>query len=191
MELLHRLAHDFVHRGQTISDFLEAAPAKRKHSFLDGLVLQLDGGGALQNQLANFLAELEDFVETHPPLVTGVVAGAAAAPLEDFHVFRLFRRDAGFDERLRWNVELRLAVLANATNESLRTNEMNRGRHEKGLDAHVHQAIHGRGRVVPYAAPTTPSGRFLHCESGLDGDLGRLEVSNLTDEYDVRILSQE
>ena len=187
MELLHRLAHDFVHRGQTISDFLEAAPAKRKHSFLDGLVLQLDGGGALQNQLANFLAELEDFVETHPPLVTGVVAGAAAAPLEDFHVFRLFRRDAGFDERLRWNVELRLAVLANATNESLRTNEMNRGRHEKGLDAHVHQAIHGRGRVVRMQRRQ----HQVAGESGLDGDLGRLEVSNLTDEYDVRILSQE
>src|SRR4051812_17170234 len=82
---------------------------------------------------------------------------------------------------------LRLAVLADAADESLRLYEIDRGRDEEGLDAHVHEAGDGGGSVVRVEGREYEVAR----ERGLDGDLGGLEVAYLADENDVRVLPQE
>src|SRR5439155_6716656 len=60
-------------------------------------------------------------------------------------------------------------------------------RHEEWLDAHVHQAVDRAGRVVGVKRRQ----HEVSGQRGLDGNFSRFEVSNLTDENDVRVLAQK
>src|SRR5205823_4709832 len=91
------------------------------------------------------------------------------------------------DERLRGHVDGFLAVAADAARQPLRGDELHRGGYQERLDAHVHQAVDGRGRVVGVQRGE----HEVAGEGRLDGDLRGLEVADLADQDDVRILPQE
>jgi hypothetical protein len=80
-----------------------------------------------------------------------------------------------------------LAFRADAADESLRLNQVDGSGDEERLDAHVHEARNGGGRVVGVQGGEDE----VACERGLDGDLGRLEVADFADEDDVRVLPRK
>src|SRR5436190_7204869 len=93
--LLNRLARHFLDRRDAFHYLLQSAPAERDHAFVDRLPAQLQGRGAHQDQLAQFVGDFHDFVETDAPLVAGVVAALAAGALLGDDLGRFFRREAG------------------------------------------------------------------------------------------------
>ncbi len=79
------------------------------------------------------------------------------------------------------------AVAAEPPGEALRDDEADRGCDRVGLDAHVDHAGQGRRRIVRVQGRQHEVSRLR----GLDGDLGGLQVADLTDHDDVRVLAQE
>src|SRR5258706_272981 len=76
---------------------------------------------------------------------------------------------------------------ANATNKPLGLNDVDAGRDEKRLDAHIDETRDGRGSVVRVQCRQ----HEVAGERRLDGDLCRFEITDLADEDDVGILTQE
>src|SRR5665647_321543 len=76
-------AQDFFDRGDTVLDLDEAAAAQRQHALFDGLPLDLPGLGPGQDHRSDVVVDLHDFEQGCPALVTGPVAGVAAAGLHD------------------------------------------------------------------------------------------------------------
>ena len=76
---------------------------------------------------------------------------------------------------------------AHAADQTLSNDGDERAAHEERLDAEVDEASDGRCGVVRVQRREHEVAR----ERGLDPDLGRLEVANLTDHDDVRVLTQE
>ena len=167
--------------------FCEARAAEGDHALLEALPLDLDRGRAGEDELADLFGDLEDLDERDAALVAGVVALLAALALHDLHGLRVLRREAEGDEDLRRDFRRRLAVRADAPDEALRRDEDDGRRDEVRLDAHVHEAVDRGGRVVRVERREHEVAR----ERGLDRDLGRLEVADLADEDDVRVLPQE
>ena len=52
-----RLAHDFFDRGDAVLDFNQPGAAQGDHAVLDGLLLDVDGGAAGQDQLADVVVD--------------------------------------------------------------------------------------------------------------------------------------
>ena len=96
-------------------------------------------------------------------------------------------REAFLQQRLGRDVDRLLAVAAQAARQALRDDQTHRGRDGVGLHAHVDEARQGLRRVVGVQ-------RGQHQVTGLrrlDGDLRGLEVADLADHDDVRVLAQE
>jgi hypothetical protein len=168
-------------------DLEEPAGAKRQHPLFHGLAPQLDRRGAHENQLAELLGDFHDLVQADAALVAGVVALLAAATLVRHDHRRVLARKPAFDQRFGRNRMRFCAVLADAPDETLGADQVERAGHEEGLDPHVHQAVHRAGGVVGVQ-------RGEHEVTGqrrLDGDLGGLEVADLADENRVGILAEE
>ena len=90
-------------------------------------------------------------------------------------------------QRFARHVERLLAVRAQPARQALRDDQADRGRDGVGLHAHVDQARQGLRRIVGMQ-------RGEHQVAGLrrlDGDLRGLEVADLADHDDVRVLAQE
>ena len=165
----------------------QAAAPQRDHAALDRLLLQFHRRRADQNQFPDLVVDFHHFVQTAAPLVAGVVADAAALALLNLDRLGLFRRVAFFNQRLSRHVDHFGAVLANAADQSLRADQVDRGRHQEWLDTHVHQARDRFRRTVGVQRGKHQVAR----ERGLDGDFRRFEVSNFADQNDVRVLPQE
>src|SRR5208282_6130788 len=71
--------------------------------------------------------------------------------------------------------------------KTLRTNQVDRGRHQEGLDTHVHQTADGGGRIIRVQSRK----HKVTGKRGLHTDFRGLKVSNLSDQNDVRILTEE
>ena len=80
-----------------------------------------------------------------------------------------------------------LQLLADATDETLGREEVEGRGDVEGLEAHVDQTGDRGGAVVGVQRGE----HEVTGERGLDGDAARLDVPNLTDHDDVRILPQE
>ena len=65
-----------------VLDLPQTAAAQRDHAFLDGLAPQLERRRADENQLAQLVGDLHDFVQADAALVAGLVALVAARALE-------------------------------------------------------------------------------------------------------------
>src|SRR6185503_10816395 len=61
--LLHGFPRDFLDRGDPVHHLVEAAPAKRDHSFFDRLSPEFKTRGADENQFAELLSDFHDFVQ--------------------------------------------------------------------------------------------------------------------------------
>ena len=80
-----------------------------------------------------------------------------------------------------------LALRADAADQALGADQVDRARDQERLDAHVHQAADRAGRVVGVQ-------RRQHEVAGqrrLDGDFRGFEVADFADQDDVRVLAQE
>src|ERR1700730_7436753 len=181
------VAHDFLDRRHPRLELGDAGHAQGLHAEPDRLLLELGGGGAVDHQLLERIPQRHHLVERDAALVPAVVAGAAAARLEDLEGADLLRLDADVGERLRRNVDRLLALLAQLAGEPLGEDEVHRGGHQERLDAHVEQAGDGAWRVVGVQRGE----HQVAGERGLDPDLGGLEVADLADHDDVRVLAQE
>ncbi len=80
-----------------------------------------------------------------------------------------------------------LAALADRRTRRCASDQVERARHVEGLEPHVQQTRDRfGGRVGVQRREHEVAG-----EGGLDGDAARLEVADLTDHDDVRVLPQE
>ena len=96
-------------------------------------------------------------------------------------------RESCLDQRLQRNFDGLDAVLANAADQALSADQVDRGCHQEWLNAHVHQAGDGfRSAVGVQRGEHKVAG-----ESGLDGDFSGFKVSDFADQNDVGILAQE
>src|SRR5437867_8087214 len=181
------LPDDLLDRRETVANFLQARAAEVDHPFVHRLLLQLHGGGAGKDELADLVGYLHDLVKADAAPVAGVVTGAAAAPLVELERADLRLVEADVDQGLGRHVDRLAAVLANAPDEALGADQVDRRRDQEWLDAHVHQAVDRRGRVVRVKGGEDQVPR----QRRLDRDLGGLEVADLPDQYDVRVLPQE
>src|SRR5690606_8608822 len=183
-------AQDLGDGGDAAGDLDRAVVAQRLHPPRDRVLLDGVGIDVLENHLADLVVHEHELVDAGPPPEPGTVAvlaplrphqHAGAVPLHDL------RGDAHLLElRLAGLVGLR-AVLAEGANEALRERSHQRGGHEEGLDAHVHQTGDGARRVVGvHGGEHEVTG-----ERRLDGDLRRLEIADLADEDHVRVLAEE
>src|SRR5262245_10033761 len=75
------LADHFLDGRQAVADLLQAGLAQGDHPFVHGLLLELHGRGAGEDQLADLVRDLHDLVEPHASPVARVVAARAAASL--------------------------------------------------------------------------------------------------------------
>ncbi len=80
-----------------------------------------------------------------------------------------------------------LALRADAAHEPLGADQVHGAGDEERLDSHVHEAADRPGRVVGVQGRE----HEMAGQRRLDRDLRRLEVANLANEDDVRVLTQE
>ena len=111
----------------------------------------------------------------------------AARPLVEGDAVHLLLAHAEIEQRLFGDVERRLALGAHFAREALRQDEVHRGRHQEWLDAHVEEAVDRGRRVIGVERGEHEVAR----QCGLHRDLRGLEVADLADHDDVRILAQE
>src|SRR5208282_4673925 len=79
------------------------------------------------------------------------------------------------------------AVFANSSNQALGADQVDRGRHQEGLNAHVHQARDGFGRAVGVQSGKNQ----VAGESGFDGNFSGFKVADFADQNNVGILPQK
>ena len=141
-------------------------------------------GGALQNQLPDFLVRVHPLKDGVTAEKAGVTALAAAGGFEN----SLVRRDAKFGlEGLRPGGKIRLlAVRAQHADEALGQHGFEGGGDEIRLHSHVDQAREGPGGVVGVERGEyqMPGERRLH------RDLGGLGVADFADQNNVRVVAQ-
>src|SRR5207244_4310843 len=83
--LLHRFSDDFLDRRESVFHLAQPARAQRDHAFVDRLAAQLEARRADENQLAELVGDLHDFVETDAAFVAGLVAALAAGAFHRRH----------------------------------------------------------------------------------------------------------
>src|SRR6185437_2572164 len=181
--LVNGFAGHFFERRDPFRDFGQTAAAQCEHAPLDCLSFQFQGGSADEHQFLDFVVYFHDFVKSAAALVTCVVAGSTAFALADFYGFGLFGSKALSDQSFLWDLDFFRAVLADAANQSLRANQVDRGRNQEGFNTHVHEAGNGL-----WGAVGMQCGKHqVACESGLNGDFRSFKVADFTDKNDVRI----
>src|SRR6266404_6095899 len=185
--LEYRLEQDFFHRGLAQGHLDQAAAAESNHPLLDRLLLELQRRRADEDEFTELVIDLHDLVETGAALVAALVASRATLAVINLRGFYFFRRVSRVNERLLRDVQLLFAIRTNTAYQALRANQVQRGGHEEGLDAHVHQPADGGRSVVGVEGGQ----HQVAGERSLDRDLRRFKVANLTDQDDVGILAKE
>src|SRR6185503_12221101 len=119
--------------------------------------------------------------------VAGAVARLAAAATISLYFVCLVGRETYLDQPLDRHMHIFFTVLADRADKPLCLDEVDGCRNQERLDTHVDQSRDRRRRVICVKRREHQMAR----QRSLDGDLGRLKVTDLTDEDDVRILTQE
>jgi hypothetical protein len=176
-------------------DFLEAGPAVERefHAFLPEreppapleLVAQLVRRGAVMDRTPQVRGDFHDLVDARAALEAGVVTPAASRALPE-RAPRLALQ-ARVAQDLVGRVVLGRARGADGPRQTLGHDAHDRAGEQVPLDAHVHEAGHGAGRVVGVERREhqVPGQRGLH------RDARRFLVADLADHDDVRVLSQD
>ena len=142
---------------------------------------------APQNEFPEAIADLHHLEEPYSALVARVVAGVAtpASIGEDLRGFG--RRESRVDEAFnRWLGRLP-ALAADAADQPLGADQMDRARHQEGLHTHIGEAADGGGGIVGVESAE----HQVAGQSRLDRDLGRFQVAHFAHQHDVGILAQE
>src|SRR5512137_3060266 len=94
------VAHRLGQGGRSVLDLVERAHAQRAEPEADGLLLELGGRGAVDDELLQAVPHGHDLVDGHAPLEAAVVAVLAADLLEGREGADLVGGEAGVEERL-------------------------------------------------------------------------------------------
>ena len=184
---MNRLAGYFFQRGHARGNFYQTAAAQRNHAAFNRFLFQFHGRCPHQNQFSDFVIDLHHFIQTAASFVAGVVADSTTFALLNLHCLRFFGREAFFDQSLNGNFHGLGTVFANAPDQTLGADQVDRGCDQKGLNTHVHQSCNGFRRAVGVQGrkyKVTGKRRF-------DSDFSGFEVADFADENDVGILTQE
>src|SRR6266566_9737797 len=134
---------NFLERRKTRGGLSQATSAKREHPLIDCFLLEFQRRRPHQNQFAQLIIDFHDLVEADPALVSALIAGTAPFTDVNFCRCRFLLSKTCIEQRLAWHFERFPAVLANPSNQALRADQVDRGRDEKGLNSHIHQAADG------------------------------------------------
>src|SRR5579875_488866 len=184
---LDRDAVDLFKTGDACLDLLEARSAQVPHAFLRRLIGNVHSAATCENDAPDGLGDGHHLVDADAALVP---VRAVRAPLrgEELQACRdIGLRKTLFEQGLLGDIERLLAMIAESSGESLRDDEADGRRDSVRLHAHIDEPRERLWRIVGVQGrenQVTGLGR-------LDGDLGGLEIANLTDHDDVRILAQE
>ena len=139
-------AEDFFGRGQAAADLVPPVLAEESEAVLAGGPLDPPGGSPLYDQLADFLAHHEQFIDSHTTLVSDVAALTAAATA--------IKRLAGLQFQVRRQGGVVgfvgfLAVFAGGSHEPLSQDAFQRTGDQERFDAHHQRRIaQGIGKPV-------------------------------------------
>src|SRR6266851_3623613 len=101
---------DFLERGQPGGDLEQAAAAQRDHALLQRFLLQFQGRCPHQDELAELIVDLHDFIEPNAPLVPALVARRTTLAMIDRRRFSFLRSEPGIQQRLLWDFQRLLAI---------------------------------------------------------------------------------
>src|SRR5713101_790341 len=105
---------DFLERGLPGGDLDQAAAAQRDHALLKRFLLQFQGRCPHQDELAELIVDLQDFIEPDAPLVPTLVARPTALAVVDRRRLSFLRSESSIQQRLLRNVQRLLAIRADA-----------------------------------------------------------------------------
>src|SRR5664280_709426 len=145
-------------------------------------------GRLVKDETAQVVIHLHHFMNAGTPAVARTTAFRTADTLVERDVFQLAPRAETQTLERRGGRDIGLlAIGADLARQALGRGPDERRRDEERLDAHVDQSCGDRGRVVGVdrGQDKVPG------QGGLDGDLCRLAVTDLTDEHDVGVLTQD
>ena len=192
--VIHELGHyfvglrypdDFLDRRLALQHSTPAVLAQGQHALGNGGLFQLAAVALFHDEALQRFGDEADFVNREPPLIAGVPAILTAGPAVELEVRRDRRSD--FVEVLQRIAHLLFAVRTNRANEPLGEKRFHDRSEQERLDVHIDQArdaADGVVRVQGAEDEVTGHGRS-------NGDVRRLDVANLSDHDDVRILSQD
>src|SRR6266403_1059567 len=169
-KLIARDAQDFLLRGQPGCDPAHRVRAQRHHPARLAGRADLGVGGAAMYQRAQRVVKGQQLVDSGATLIAGLPA----------------LRTAGRNKTPPRRIGL-LAVRTQLADQALRQYSEQRGGEQERLDPHVDQSRDGRGRIVRMQGGE----HQVTGERRLHRDLGGLQVPDLADHHDVRILPQD
>ena len=161
--------------------------AHRAHSELASLLAEDESRGAVVDKLAQGVGDAQVFDDGLASLVARTVADLAALAEVERAAADLVAGHLDTLEGLVVGLVGGLALLAAGSDETLAQHTLEGGRQQVGRDVHVDEAGNGAGGVVRMEGREDE----VACKGGLDGDLGRLEVTDLADHHHVGVLTQE
>ena len=100
-------------------------------------------------------ATLHDFIQSDSALVARIVAVAAALAFVGGDVLRILGRETDIDEALAGTSRRCPTLFADSPHQTLRADQMDRGRHQKRLDSHVHEPVDGGGASLVWSVEST------------------------------------
>jgi hypothetical protein len=168
-------------------DIAQAVLAQGVHAEFDGFLLDDHGGGAVGDQFADGIGDVEQLVEAAAAAVAGLAAGVAAGTGEELFVAEFVGGDAELAEDGLVGLVGGFAVLADGADEALGEHAFERGGDEERLAAHVDETGDGAGGVVGVEGGE----HQVAGERGLDGDGGGFLVAHFPDHDAVRVLAEE
>ena len=180
------LADHLVDRGLSFIKGHEPAFSEGSHPERARLGAKRRGRGLSDDEITHLVVHRHDLEECHAPLVAAVAAVAAAASVErpSLDVLRL---ELKFHELLEGGGELLATGGTDPADQALSDDRLDRRGQQEAFNAEVGETQH-RGRCVVGVQGGEDQ---VTGERSLDRDLRGFEVTNLTHQNDVGVLTQE
>src|SRR5581483_1480385 len=138
--LVNCFACHFFERRDPCRNLDQTAAAQGDHSSLNRFFLELNCGRADEHELFDLVVHFHHLIQTSAAFVTCVVTDAAAFALCDLYGLGFFRSETFFNQRLHRNFNCFGTFFANSANQSLSTDQVNRGCYKEWLNTHVHES---------------------------------------------------
>src|SRR5262245_4467378 len=180
-------AGHFFDRGKSLHDLAPAVLPQCDHAFLERLVADHVGVGALHHQFLDAIAGEHELDEPAPAAVARLPALAAAGAfpkLLGVFAFRDAGEIVGHVAVVRFVFDL--ALLADVSHQPLGHDALDGARHQKRLHAHIDQTRESARGIVGVQRAEHP----VAGERRLNGVLGCLQVADFADQDDIGIVPQ-
>lgn len=184
---MDRLADDFLGGCMALEDELLAVVPQGDHAVLDGFGSEFIGCNVSEDHFAQIVVHDHQFKKSDAAFVAGVVAVIAALASVELLIFDVGLFHPQFVEDFQGWFDLFSAFGADPADQSLGQDGFDRRGDQKGGDPHILHPGNGARSVVGVkgAEDQVPG------QGGLDSDFGRLDISDLTHEDHIGILTQD